>query len=366
MSPSLEDPLGYRPALDGVRALSIIAVMAFHSGLISGGWLGVDVFFTLSGFLITTLLLDERNRTGDVDLHAFYWRRFLRLVPALAVVAIICTARTVAIIPEGHRASVVLSLVAIMFYVGNWAAIAGAPQALLGHTWSLSIEEQFYLLWPPAIRLLLRRVSARGVLVGLLAAATASAAYRCIAAQRGPDSDLGRYLYLGTLTHADGILIGCALACWVRMPSTSFNAVMVQIGGVCGLLFMAVALIIVPFHYYFSWWTPTTAIALATCLVISGTLRSGSWIGRLLGLPPCVWLGKRSYGIYLWHVPVFVALSALSERGLRYNSGRVVLAWIATFGIAALSYRYIEAPLLRFKQPRVGDRESRLSAVVVP
>jgi peptidoglycan/LPS O-acetylase OafA/YrhL len=361
--------LGYRPALDGVRGVSIVGVMAFHSGLVPGGWLGVDVFFTLSGFLITTLLVHESETTGDIELRRFYWRRFLRLVPALTILAATCAATTIFTLPEASRAKAMLFVLAVMFYVGNWASITGAPQGLLGHTWSLSIEEQFYLLWPPGVRLLYRRIPARLIFLGLLATAAASIAYRCVAAQSGAEPRLGRYLYLGTLTHADAILIGCAAVFWQGIRSFSCGGVTARIGGIVGLLFIVVALMTVPLDYYFSYWTPTTAIAVATALVIVDVLRSGSWIGRLLELPPCVWVGKRSYGLYLWHFPVFVALSGLSGAHLRYDSGRVLSGWVATFVIAALSYRYIEAPLLRLKSRppavliRDAPRSSRYDSV---
>ncbi len=345
----MANSFGYRPALDGIRAVSIVGVMAFHSGLIRGGWLGVDAFFTLSGFLITTLLLEESDTTGDIELRAFYWRRILRLLPALLVVAVVCTAHTVLIVPEAHRTSVVLFFLAVLFYVGNWAAISGAPQGLLGHTWSLSIEEQFYLLWPPAMRLCRRRLGGRRVFLALVVTALGSMAYRCMLAHSAPEPRLGRYLYLGTITHADAILIGCATAYWLHTRSAPATAVLRRAGGAVGWVFILVALTTVPLDYYFSWWTPTTAIAIATSLVIVDTARAGSWVGRVLELAPCVWVGKRSYGLYLWHLPVFVAVSPSAGPMLSLDTRRALVAWMATFAIAALSYRYIEAPLLRFK-----------------
>ena len=135
-------------------------------------------------------------------------------------------------------------------------------------------------------------------------------AYRCIMAQSAPEPRLGRYLYLGTITHADAILIGCATAYWLRTRSISATTTVIhRATGALGLLFIVVALLTVPFDYYFSWWTPTTAIAIATSLVILDTVRAGSWVGRLLEFAPCVWIGKRSYGLYLWHLPVFFAVS---------------------------------------------------------
>src|SRR6266702_4383743 len=162
--------LGYNPALDGIRAISILAVMLYRSGLIHGGFLGVDVFFTLSGFLITTA---GPARVGGMSLF----------------------------------------VLAVIFYVANWAAIAGLPQGMLGHAWSLSIEEQFYLVWPPVLALLLRHVRARWLLVaGLLLAALGSILLRYHLAVSGAT---GRRFYLGTDAHADPILIGCATACLV-------------------------------------------------------------------------------------------------------------------------------------------------------
>jgi len=165
--------LGYRPSLDGLRGVSILAVMSYHLGLIRGGFLGVDIFFVLSGFLITTLLTDEWIRSGSISFRKFYMRRALRLLPALVVLAITCDFATVIFArlywpPEAFVPVVFgmayASLVAL-FYVTNWVMISGQTLWILGHTWSLSIEEQFYLLWPLILIALPRRNGKRPIFI---------------------------------------------------------------------------------------------------------------------------------------------------------------------------------------------------------
>ena len=160
----------YVPALDGLRAVAVIAVMVYHSGLILGGYLGVDVFFTLSGFLITRLLVEEYDARGTIGLRDFYYRRALRLLPALFTFLTVCTIVLLSTVPLPFWYVIWTYLAIVTFYVANWALILGSPLGILGHTWSLAIEEQFYLALPFLIRTV-RPQTLREVLVWLLVAA---------------------------------------------------------------------------------------------------------------------------------------------------------------------------------------------------
>jgi peptidoglycan/LPS O-acetylase OafA/YrhL len=360
--------LGYHPALDGIRAVSILAVMLYHSGLIRGGFLGVDVFFTLSGFLITTLLIEEHAAAGRIGLRDFYCRRALRLLPALVPVVIVSGVAMIATAGPSRVVGISLFVLAVIFYVANWAAIAGLPQGMLGHAWSLSIEEQFYLVWPPVLALLLRRVRARWLLVaGLLLATLGSILLRYHLAVSGAT---GRRFYLGTDAHADPILIGCATAClvsWgyirsVRDPSASTRP-RGQVAALAAALLVAV-LVMARLPDDYARRGASTIVAVAAGILIVDVLRPGSRLAPLLAWSPLVWIGKRSYALYLWHLPVFFLAGALWASGiLEYLPSRIVPAWVITFTMAAASYRWIEAPALRLKSRFAARPSDRTAAV---
>ena len=170
--------LGYRPALDGLRAVSIVAVLAHHSHWLPGGYLGVDVFFTLSGFLITALLTEEFARIGTISLRLFYARRVLRLLPALLVLLVVCAGSLLATVAAEYGPLVLHEAAAVLFYVANWAWVIDLPLGVFSHTWSLGIEEQFYLLWPCVLLVMLRVWSPRRVFALVLVLAGAGVAWR--------------------------------------------------------------------------------------------------------------------------------------------------------------------------------------------
>ena len=361
--------LGYHPALDGIRAISILAVMLYHSGLIHGGFLGVDVFFTLSGFLITTLLIEEHAAAGRIALRDFYCRRALRLLPALVPVVIVSGVAMIATAGPARVGGMSLFVLAVIFYVANWAAIAGLPQGMLGHAWSLSIEEQFYLVWPPVLALLLRRVRARWLLVaGLLLAALGSILLRYHLAVSGAT---GRRFYLGTDAHADPILIGCATACLVSWgyirgggdPSASTRWRW-QGAALAAAAVLVAVLVLARLPDDYARRGASTIVAVAAGILIVDVLRPGSRLAPLLAWSPLVWIGRRSYALYLWHLPVFFLAGALWASGiLEYLPSRIVPAWVITFAIAAASYRWIEAPALRLKSRFAARPADRAPAV---
>jgi peptidoglycan/LPS O-acetylase OafA/YrhL len=214
----LHYPLGYRPALDGLRACAVLPVLMFHGGApgFGWGWVGVDLFFVLSGYLITRILLHEQAATGRIDLLGFYRRRALRLLPALALlcVAFLAYAAVIGIAWHGAR-----EVFVVAFYVGNWTRAfgIGLPQ-YLGHTWSLAIEEQFYMLWPLLMIALAASARVKAALRLVCAMLVAVICWRILLHVSGAHPDR---LYNGTDTRADALLIGAALALALARPAVA-------------------------------------------------------------------------------------------------------------------------------------------------
>jgi len=342
----------YYRSLDGLRGVAVLLVMTAHGcPWPRSGSAGVDVFFTLSGYLITAILLAELQRTGSIRLWAFYARRGLRLIPCLWLVTGSFLLFAFAVSPD-NLGSPRKEAAAALTYLMNWARAFGvADSPYLGHTWSLAIEEQFYLLWPGVVLLLGRSGWSRrsqGLL--LLAAAGAVGAYR--AGVTGWYS-AGR-IYNGLDTHADGLLYGAALACFCsslpggRLPPrwARLTTWLLTPAAVCGLAGVV------------GWlrWTepPMARYGYAACgvcsLVIIGDLVAGrsDWLRRLLGARPLVWTGKVSYGLYLWHFPIFAAL----REGVPCATWPPVFAagMALSFAAAAASYYLVERRFLRLKR----------------
>ncbi|MCM3921677.1 acyltransferase, partial [Frankia sp. AiPs1] len=205
---------GYNPALDGLRALAVLAVLCFHMNALSGGYLGVDVFLVLSGFLITGLLLAERDRVGAVSLGRFYVRRAFRLLPAFGVFVAVGAVLVVAVKTRADQWDFLDNAVTSLLYVNNYYRVfrPDSGGAWFGHTWSLSLEEQFYLIWPAVLVLLCRRPAARRRLPAILgAAAVAVFAWREILIAAGVSD---ARIYFGLDTRADALLVGAGLAAW--------------------------------------------------------------------------------------------------------------------------------------------------------
>ena len=343
--------LGYRPSLDGLRGISILAVMGYHSGLISGGYLGVDVFFVLSGFLITTLLVEEQQRRGAISFRRFYMRRALRLLPALFATVAVCASGELAFAsPEASRHTWG-AVAAVVFYAANWAMIAGQPLFVLGHTWSLAIEEQFYLVWPPSLAVLTRVVGRRGWILAIVAAGGLLVpAYRfLLMSQRA--SQL--HLYVGLDTRADSLLIGCTVGLligWKMLPTSPTARVVSGIGAVVASLALTYLFVEATWPRDYLFHATSTLASLATAFLIVKLLIAPSRIDRLLGGSPIVGLGRISYGLYLWHYPVFYVFGALSVPGVLPSPTHIPEAWLATLVIASASFFFLEQPLLRLKR----------------
>jgi len=341
--------IGYVPALDGLRAVAVLLVLAAHLGIpnMTGGVIGVDLFFVLSGFLITALLLQERERNGEVHYPAFYLRRALRLFPALAILLPV-VAVAAHLSPGVDKATADLTTGGIPWvalYAANWARATGTQLGLFGHTWSLAIEEQFYLLWPTALFLLVRKRAdySRAVVLALAVAALV-AAHRALEWLQGAGIDR---VANGTDMRADALLIGCATALALHAGFRLRAPVFLVL-----VAFAVIGWVVVtqtnlsPFLYLGG----LTLVAVCAAVIIVALLE------RPLGLSakPFVWVGRISYGLYLWHFPI-IFLVPLGWP----PPARVVVAMTLTFAAAATSWFLVERRFLRLKprwQRRIAVR----------
>ena len=335
--------LGHRPGLDGARGLAIALVLAGHalpSGYAAGS-VGVALFFVLSGFLITSLLLEERSLTGRINLKQFYDRRIRRLLPAFVVVwaaVVIC----MALIGEAQQG--LFDGVVAASYVGNWAIAAGTWLGPLTHTWSLAIEEQFYLVWPVVLLIALRYVRVRRLALVLIVVAITVELARAWSWTNG--IPWVRLAY-GTDLQADGLLLGCALAIVmhvrpIRLPQLTRPIALAAL--------VAIAFVVPDAAYRFA--GETAAVVLSVALVAALVSSAGPDVvfhNRALG-----GLGLISYGLYLWHFPILWFLGFTDSRpypGLALGVVGVALS----VGVAVASYVWVEQ---RFRR-----RSARGSAI---
>lgn len=326
-------------------------MLFFHAnGALPGGYLGVDLFFVLSGFLITTLLLAEHRDTGRIALSAFWVRRARRLFPALLSLMPAVAIYSQFFAKPGELQGLRADALATLAYVANWRAIFShksywelfAAPSLLEHTWSLAIEEQFYVVWPLVVVLVLRRGASRSILV--LALALTALSMAAMLALFDP-AHVSR-VYLGTDTRAAGILAGAALAT-VLSPNTTFQTRTVRLFDVLGtasLLGLGLAWWKLsgedPFLYCGGFWLTELAVLV---LIVCAVMGSKSLVARALSWRPLTLIGMISYGVYLWHWPVNVFLT--SERVHVHGLWLHVLQFATTFAIAIVSYRLLEQPI---------------------
>ena len=355
--------IAYRPGLDGLRALAVAAVFLYHARIdwLPGGFLGVDLFFVLSGYLITSLLLVEWEARNRIDLVRFWLRRARRLLPALVVVVLasLVLASIFARQYLSHTRSDVLSA---LLYYANWHQIVanhsyfnlmGNP-SLLQHTWSLGVEEQFYIVWPlllvPGLVLAGRKRLPMLVIAGI----AASAALMWIL--YNPNSDPSR-VYYGTDTRAFLLLMGILVALvwpWIMrlrraMPLLELLGIAALVGAV--LLFRNM-----------QDFNPTLyrggdlAAAFCFAVLVAAVAHPKTGIGQALGVAPLRWIGERSYGIYLWHWPIILLVTGVNTRpsaGVAIGEAALVLL------AASLSFRFVEEPIRRGRAQRWLSQYSR-------
>lgn len=348
-----ESPVSRRlTGLDGLRAIAVLAVIAYHflPQTFTGGYLGVDVFFVISGFLITTLLLRERTRTGRISVRKFWLRRARRLLPALALVVTICGAAA-ALIGGDVLIRLGSQIVGAATFSSNWLYIVqgtsyfdGTSPDLFRNLWSLAVEEQFYLIWPGLFLLLMLvpRRWARIVIPALLAVASAVA----MAVLFTPPGDATR-VYYGTDTHSFGLALGAALALLLydRMPARWLSRTLALLGAIAAGALVALALAL-PADSPFVTRGGLALVAALTALAIAGAVNAGSWLGQGLDVAPLRWIGERSYGLYLWHWPVLVLLvAALPLDAPGWVAPTTAL--VVTVAAAWASYRWVELPVRR-------------------
>ncbi len=361
--------MGYQPALDGLRAVSVIGVILYHAGFswMHGGFFGVEVFFVVSGFLITALLIDEKESSGTTNLPQFWLRRARRLLPALLAMLVAVGAWAAIAGTDEQLARLRRDFPWAIFYIGNWGQILGnvpyyvGDPPLLRHLWSLAVEEQWYLIWPLAFVALARSRLTRPQSAQVLAIVAGGAMFMMFMLHRGGTGpiqgpgvldgvDRVNFMYLSTFTRLSGLLLGAAAAFvwrpWRRAaPSndvaTRRPGLLLDVAGaaaVGGLV--AIAAVAVLTEGYVYQWLMAVVSLLSLVAVLVAVHPAALGFRTALSWTPLVELGKRSYGLYLWHWPVFVFAKAT------YGSvGRVLAALAVAAVLSELCYRFVETPV---------------------
>jgi peptidoglycan/LPS O-acetylase OafA/YrhL len=368
MSRPKDTSFPYLPGIDAMRALAVLAVFGYHAGLgwLPGGFLGVDIFFVISGYLITSLLLREFRGTDHIELMRFWLRRARRLLPAVGV--LIAVAMVVSAIADPNKIDQTRGdALASLFYFANWHFIFahtsyfeqfGRP-SLFTHLWSLSVEEQFYLFWPVVFAAGMKLFGRGKLLLGVLAGAIGSVVLAWILFDPGHDASR---IYYGTDTHAVGLLAGVALALvWsptqLRMHK-SFGPLVGPILdalGVIALGYLILSFVHVHDYDLALWHGGYAEIAIATALLLAALAHPAARLGGIIGRAPLLWLGLRSYSFYLWHWPVLV----MTRPGVDIDLPRgilIPLQLILCLVLADLSYRFVELPFNgKAKVPRMPE-----------
>ncbi len=383
-----EHKVPYLPGLDGMRALAVVVVMIYHadSDWLKGGFIGVEVFFVISGYLITLLLLTEHERTGSISMRDFWVRRLRRLLPALYTMMLLLIAWTALFEPDSLgklRGDVIAGLL----YVSNWYQIfigagysASNDFAPLRHLWSLAVEEQFYFIWPIVIAAVLRKGPLRRVRLSfyLFGAALAVAAVVAWAYDPGPISsdptntpdaywEIGdRFvskadaLYLSTISRSTGLLLGAAFAMIWRPTTVAGGPLRRWQWRTLADLFAAGGLVLLGAMCWYVGFINTDGenladpllfqggffvAGLASLMVIAAVTHRSSLTSKALSLAPILWIGTRSYGLYLYHWPIYQI--ARGTTGAKMEIDTWIYCLLITGAITELSYRYIETPLRR-------------------
>jgi peptidoglycan/LPS O-acetylase OafA/YrhL len=368
MSRPKDSRFPYMPGIDAMRALAVLAVFGYHAGLdwVPGGFLGVDVFFVISGYLITSLLLREFRSTDHIELGRFWLRRARRLLPAVGV--LIAVAMIVSAIAEPGKIDTIRGdAISSLFYFANWHFIYehtsyfeqfGRP-SLFTHLWSLSVEEQFYLFWPLVFAVGMKLFGRNRLLLGVLAGAVGSVVLAWVLFDPGHDASR---IYYGTDTHAVGLLAGVALALvWSPTQLRTHKSFGPLVGpildalGVIALGYLILSFVHVHDYDLALWHGGYAWVAIATAVLVAAMAHPAARLGQIVGRPALLWLGLRSYSFYLWHWPVL----AMTRPGVDIDLPRgilIPLQLIACLVLADLSYRFVELPFNgKAKLPRMPD-----------
>lgn len=382
----------YIHSVDGLRAIAVIAVLLYHLGIdwIPGGFLGVDLFFVISGYVITGLILESINRSGTLDLRAFYLSRIRRLVPALIAMLVFTTLYIGVYAPETVR-RFISDIPYVLTGSMNWALVArqqdyfesiGRPP-LLQHTWSLAVEAQFYLIWPLVLLFVLKYFGKKNISYAALGIALASGvALFAYSVSIDTKESAISHVYFGTDTHSIGLFLGSALAVSWKPQNLSKEITkraqdFVDLIGVFGFLGLLSTFLFInesdPTLYRIAF--PLSAIF--GCATLISVVHPASRFAPILSLRPLIWIGERSYGIYLWHWIVF-QLTRPSIDLVGDDWALYALRVLIVFALADISLRYIEIPVrrgyfelwfrgmkYRTKSVRLRQKLSALFAVVV-
>jgi peptidoglycan/LPS O-acetylase OafA/YrhL len=374
----------YLPGLDGIRAIAVGAVVAYHLRVpfFDGGLLGVSVFFTLSGYLITSLLLQGFERRGRIDLKDFWIRRARRLLPALVLMLPVVTVTTAIARPEKLATTGKQALQALV-YVANWTTIARGDDYFqrfsgpgpLDHLWSLAIEEQFYVLWPLLVLGLLvlgTRLGRGRVPLAIATVLLGAASTWAIVHLYDPHAMNNTRAYEGTDARAASLLVGALVATALpfdRVKDVSRRAQLaLEAAGALGLLGIALCIVLTDEYSPFLYRGGELLLSTSTVALAVAASHPRTFVARALGVLPLRWLGARSYGIYLWHMPVAAFMPTAALEGHPVLRGAVQLGLILC--LAAASFRLVEDPIRR-GGPALGAARARLglafrAGVLVP
>jgi peptidoglycan/LPS O-acetylase OafA/YrhL len=357
--------LGHRPSLDGLRGLAVLSVVAAHLHMIPGGVVGVDMLLVLSGFLITVLLVEEWDKKGEISLGAFYRKRFLRVLPPLVAMLVLGSIVGVLIGYNTSAIAIKESLLTLGF-ISNWHTIHHTNMPTFGHTWTLSLEVQFYLIWPVALAFMLRAGVRRSyILTTVIGGIVLSAALRIgwFTALRAHHRELSMRLFMGLDTRADTLLFGCLaglVVAWRLHPwSMRFQQSLTALGWVSvGLMTYMIARCHHEQYVYYYGLSFALAAACATLLVwwIVAPPRSLIW---LLERRAIVSLGRVSYAFYLFHMPLVQFFQPLHKHWGSAITSSIVIALSMAF--AVLSYYFIERPVLSLRHTKpINDAPSTM------
>jgi len=361
----------YMPGLDGLRAIALIGVMGYHwsFGFASGGFLGVSLFFVLSGYLITDILASQWHHQQRIDLKDFWIRRFRRLLPAMLLMLFILVV-WVTLFDHSRLAALRGDVLGAVTYISNWQFIfqeqsyfeSFGPPSPLGHFWSLAVEEQFYLLWPLIMLVGLKLFPRRGPLFSFIAIGAAlSALWMAVIYQPGDDPSR---VYYGTDTRAFGLLIGAGLSIvWPSWKLSSDVSVSsrrrLNITGLVALLLILFMMWKVDRYESFLYQGGMLLFSVAAAVLVAVLAHPAASVSRLLSWKPLLWIGVRSYGIYLWHYPVMILTSP--DAGARDLPWPVTALQIAaSILLAALSWKYVEEPIRHGGLKKLWSKASSL------